>query len=108
MTTNHKRLKGKAAAAATNAVRWLAVAAIRAYQVGIRPLNLWGCKFHPSCSHYALEAFEVHGPTRGFWLTLKRLLRCRPGTFGGVDPVPGREEFSQDTIPGNSTGRQTA
>ncbi len=104
MKTNLTGLKGKVA----NAVRWLAVAAIRAYQVGLRPLNLWGCKFYPSCSHYALEAFELHGPARGFWLTLKRLLRCRPGTFGGVDPVPGREEFSQGPLPGNSTGRQTA
>ena len=78
---------------------WLAVAAIRAYQAGLRPLNPWGCKFYPSCSSYSIEAFQVHGAARGAWLTLSRLLRCRPGTFGGVDPVPGREEFSPETIP---------
>ena len=89
-------------------LRWLAIAAVRAYQVGLRPLNLWGCKFYPSCSPYAIEAFEQHGSARGFWLTLKRLLRCRPGTFGGVDPVPAPEEISQPTLPGNSQGRQTA
>lgn len=72
-----------------------AVAAIRAYQVGLRPLNLWGCRFHPSCSEYALEAFRLHGPRRGAWLTARRLLRCRPGVFGGIDTVP-RENISTD------------
>lgn len=72
-------------------VAWLkalALAAIRFYQVALRPLNPWGCKFHPSCSHFALEAIERHGLRRGLRLTIGRLLRCRPGTFGGCDPVP--------------------
>lgn len=46
------------------------------------------CRFTPSCSHYAHEAFEVHGTARGFWLTLRRLLRCRPFGPSGWDPVP--------------------
>ncbi len=65
-----------------------ALAAIRVYQVVLRPLNPWGCKYHPSCSHYALEAIERHGLRRGLWLAVKRLGRCRPGVFGGFDPVP--------------------
>jgi len=70
---------------------WLqqaALAAIHFYQIALRPLSPWGCKFHPSCSNYALEAIERHGPRRGLWLALQRLGRCRPGVFGGFDPVP--------------------
>ena len=46
------------------------------------------CRFTPSCSNYAHEAFETHGTTRGFWLTLRRLARCRPFGPSGFDPVP--------------------
>jgi putative membrane protein insertion efficiency factor len=46
------------------------------------------CKFHPSCSNYAYEAIARHGARRGVLLALKRLLRCRPFTKGGFDPVP--------------------
>uniref|UniRef100_A0A7C4CBX2 Putative membrane protein insertion efficiency factor n=1 Tax=candidate division WOR-3 bacterium TaxID=2052148 RepID=A0A7C4CBX2_UNCW3 len=46
------------------------------------------CRFQPSCSAYALEALEKHGPGRGSWLTLKRIARCNPLFPGGHDPVP--------------------
>lgn len=46
------------------------------------------CRFFPSCSHYAHEAIEVHGTTRGTWLATRRLLRCRPFGPSGFDPVP--------------------
>ncbi|BAN04603.1 membrane protein insertion efficiency factor YidD [Ilumatobacter coccineus] len=46
------------------------------------------CRFSPSCSSYAREAFEVHGGRRGSWLTMRRLLRCRPFGPSGWDPVP--------------------
>lgn len=64
------------------------LAGIRFYQAALRPMNPWGCKFYPSCSNYALEAVEGHGLRQGLWLALRRLLRCRPGVFGGYDPVP--------------------
>ena len=46
------------------------------------------CRFTPSCSNYAHEAFETHGTAHGFWLTLRRLARCRPFGPSGFDPVP--------------------
>lgn len=46
------------------------------------------CRFTPSCSSYAREALEVHGTGRGLWLTVRRLLRCRPFGPSGFDPVP--------------------
>jgi putative membrane protein insertion efficiency factor len=68
----------------------LMLAAIRAYQRGISPGLGVMCRFEPSCSRYAYEAIEVHGPGRGLWLAVRRLGRCHPGTPGGYDPVPPR------------------
>ncbi|MCI0571636.1 MAG: membrane protein insertion efficiency factor YidD [Myxococcaceae bacterium] len=46
------------------------------------------CRFHPTCSQYALQALKKHGPLKGLALTCWRLLRCQPFSAGGVDPVP--------------------
>jgi uncharacterized protein len=46
------------------------------------------CRFHPSCSAYALEALEQHGALRGSWLAVRRLARCHPWGGGGLDPLP--------------------
>ena len=46
------------------------------------------CRYVPSCSYYAVEAVEVHGAAKGVWLSMRRLLRCRPGAPSGWDPVP--------------------
>jgi len=46
------------------------------------------CRFHPSCSQYALEALSVHGAAHGSWLAIKRVGRCHPWHDGGLDPVP--------------------
>ena len=61
---------------------------IRAYQYAVSPLFVPSCRFHPSCSAYALEAVERYGSLRGAWLAVKRLLRCHPWHPGGCDPVP--------------------
>lgn len=61
---------------------------VRAYQLLVSPMLGPRCRFHPSCSHYALEALERHGTIRGSSLSLKRLLRCHPWHPGGYDPVP--------------------
>ncbi len=47
-----------------------------------------GCRFHPTCSHYAAEAVRTHGALTGAWLAVRRLLRCTPLHAGGFDPVP--------------------
>jgi putative membrane protein insertion efficiency factor len=72
---------------------WFLIAAIHLYRALLSPFLGGNCKFYPSCSHYAEQAIAIHGPRRGTWLALKRLLRCRPFVHGGFDPVPGREEF---------------
>jgi len=61
---------------------------IRAYQLTISPMLGPCCRFHPTCSHYGMEAIEKHGALRGSWLTLKRIGRCHPFHEGGFDPVP--------------------
>ena len=64
------------------------VAAVRVYQREISPRRPPCCSFSPTCSAYAVEALERHGARRGTWLTVRRLVRCRPGAAGGADPVP--------------------
>ncbi len=70
----------------------LAVAAILIYQSMVRPLLIGSCKFFPSCSDYAIEAFQTHGFLRGAKLTIARLIRCHPFAPGGLDPVPPPQE----------------
>ena len=70
----------------------LALGAIRFYQAALRPLMPWGCKFYPRCSAYAIEAIETKGFGPGLVLAARRLGRCRPGIFGGYDPVPDEGE----------------
>ena len=61
---------------------------IRAYQRFLSPALPPSCRFHPSCSQYALEAVTRYGALRGSWLAARRLARCHPFHPGGFDPVP--------------------
>ena len=61
---------------------------VRLYQRFISPLRPPTCRFHPSCSAYAVEALQRFGPVRGTWLATRRVGRCHPWNPGGVDPVP--------------------
>ena len=66
----------------------LLVAVIRVYQWLVSPWLGPACRFEPTCSRYAIEAVQRHGPVRGPWLALKRLARCHPLGDHGYDPVP--------------------
>ena len=68
----------------------LMVGLIRLYQLLLSPLLGPRCRFHPSCSHYAVEAIQRHGPVKGGYLSLRRVARCHPLNPGGYDPVPDR------------------
>ena len=58
------------------------------YKGSISPLLPPACRFTPSCSTYAIEALKKHGPLKGLYLAIKRLLRCNPWGGSGYDPVP--------------------
>ncbi len=68
---------------------------IRGYRIVISPLLPPTCRYHPSCSLYGLQAINRWGMVHGLWLTLCRLLRCHPLATGGLDPVPGRSDGTQ-------------
>ena len=65
---------------------------IRGYQLVVSPILGPRCRHLPSCSEYTSEAIAVHGPVRGGWLGLRRILRCNPWGTSGYDPVPGTED----------------
>ncbi|ASA23157.1 membrane protein insertion efficiency factor YidD [Paenibacillus donghaensis] len=69
-------------------VRRTVQAPIRIYRKFISPLKPPTCRFYPTCSAYALEAIELHGPLKGSWLAVKRIGKCHPFHPGGLDPVP--------------------
>lgn len=61
---------------------------VRGYKLLISPILPPSCRFSPTCSEYSLEAIQKYGALKGFWLTIKRLIRCNPWNPGGYDPVP--------------------
>jgi hypothetical protein len=68
----------------------LLVLPLKLYKLVLSPLLPPMCRFHPSCSVYAMGALKVHGPLKGSWLAARRLARCHPFNPGGLDPVPPR------------------
>lgn len=61
---------------------------VRLYRYALSPLLGVHCRFHPSCSAYALDALARHGAVRGGWLAARRVARCHPWGGSGVDEVP--------------------
>jgi len=88
----------------TNALRWLLntlrrglvailVLPIRLYQRLLSPLFPPRCRYTPTCSQYAVEALKKHGPLKGLWLAVYRIMRCNPFGGFGYDPVPEKFRF---------------
>jgi putative membrane protein insertion efficiency factor len=75
---------------------WPLVGLVLVYRYGLSPLFGRPCRFHPSCSEYALEALHRHGGIRGGWLGLRRILRCHPWGGSGFDPVPPVSPLKRD------------
>jgi uncharacterized protein len=71
-------------------VKYLLIGLLKAYRFAISPLYGQVCRYHPSCSAYALEAVAVHGSIKGTWLAVRRVGRCNPWARGGYDPVPAK------------------
>ena len=69
-------------------IGWVLIAFVRLYQLFLSPLLPSACRYYPSCSAYAIQAIERHGPIRGVWLAARRIGRCNPFRPGGYDPVP--------------------
>lgn len=61
---------------------------IKLYQITLSPFIGRSCRYTPTCSNYGIEAIQKHGPLKGSWLTLKRVLSCNPWGGSGYDPVP--------------------
>ena len=83
-------------------------APIHLYRWTLRPWLGWPCRHLPTCSDYALDAIDKNGPWRGFWLTVSRLARCRPGGTAGFDPAPDTRDERHPFMPwrhGRWTGR---
>ena len=64
------------------------IALVKVYRYVVSPLIGPSCRFHPSCSAYAIGALRRFGPLRGSWLAVRRIARCHPFNAGGYDPVP--------------------
>lgn len=65
----------------------IAIELIQVYKIFISPLLGNNCRFYPTCSSYAIEAFQKKGFIKGTLLTIWRILRCNPFSKGGYDPV---------------------
>jgi len=69
-------------------MKYLLIGLLKLSRAVISPLYGDVCKFHPTCSAYALDAVSTHGALKGSWLAARRLVRCHPWSLGGYDPVP--------------------
>ena len=69
-------------------IKRICVGIIKLYQIIISPLFPASCRFYPTCSQYGITALKRFGFIKGSYLTIRRIIRCRPGGDYGYDPVP--------------------
>ncbi|HCP01668.1 MAG: membrane protein insertion efficiency factor YidD [Alphaproteobacteria bacterium] len=67
---------------------------ILAWQWVLTPVLGANCRYTPSCSHYAAEALSCHGPLRGGWLAVRRIISCNPWGGTGYNPVPSAQDYA--------------
>ena len=68
-------------------MRWLLIHLILLYRVTLGRFLGGQCRFMPTCSQYAIDAIDKHGPIKGAWRAIKRIARCHPFSNGGYDPA---------------------
>lgn len=78
---------------------WLMLGLIKGYQLAISPMLGQRCRFYPSCSAYAIDSLQTHGPLKGLVLAVRRVFRCHPWQLGGLDPVPPKGAWRPDINP---------
>lgn len=76
----------------------LLVAPLRLYKLFVSPMLPPACRFHPSCSVYAMGALRVHGPLQGLALTVRRISKCHPLHACGLDPIPAKNGVSAEVL----------
>lgn len=88
-------------------MKMLFIALVRFYQAFVSPWTRPSCRFQPTCSHYAVEALQVHGAWRGLWMSVWRILRCHPFHPGGYDPVPEKKDKNMRSLVDKSQDDET-
>jgi len=68
-------------------MKWLLIQLVLLYRATLGRLMGGHCRYHPTCSQYAIDAVNKHGAIRGAWLAAKRIARCHPWAAGGYDPA---------------------
>ena len=73
------------------------ISLVKLYQLALSSWRPASCRFHPTCSAYAIEAIQEHGVVRGPWLAFRRIISCHPWGRVGYNPVPRRDSLTADT-----------
>jgi uncharacterized protein len=74
-------------------IAFVLILPVKLYQVAISPYLPRSCRHTPSCSQYTIEALRIHGPFKGLYLGINRIMRCHPWGTSGYDPVPPKENW---------------
>ena len=76
---------------------WFLLIPVYIYKYGISPFTPASCRHVPTCSEYAVQAVKMHGPFKGFVLTVRRISKCHPWGTHGYDPVPSKNQKEEES-----------